>query len=72
MKMVSTLSVLVLAIAGGSFTATAQGPGRGISKSTWAASDPVNTCYSFFLKYLPVEDAVRSIARWSPCDVNLL
>ena len=36
------LALLLLLAAKG---AAAQGPGNGISKSTWAASDPIHTSY---------------------------
>jgi len=41
---------------------SSQGPGNGISKSTWAASDP-STCLTFNLKYLAVENADDSCAN---------
>ncbi len=42
----------------------AQGPGRGISKSTWAVSDrSVVAAYNWMMKYLPVECANDSCAN---------
>ena len=44
-------------------TTTAQAPGRGISKNTWAASDPIHTSYPWLMKYLPVNDADDSCSN---------
>jgi len=62
--MVGTVACLVVGAAMLASVSLAQGPGRGISKSTWAVSDrSVVSAYNWMMKYLPVECANDSCAN---------
>ena len=53
--------------------AAAQGPGNGISKSTWACSDPIHTSYPWLCAQLRLQGAalLRSASRVPRCSAAL-